>query len=793
MDGIHAFEEGDNPRAVSILTPLFKAGSTLPLAYLKRIKDQNLAEVDEQLIQSQENCIPGGLRSQSDMYLKASLAYMKFLKSPPKRKDSQKRILENFAISANPRAVVLLDKLQEEGKFKALKKVRQLNYPVHVLSCMKAQNIDLDLFLLVRRKEEESFCDEFVKLLVLYDKQPSAIAKLAYMYASMSKEWSLSFYLLFLQNYVGNEKFETKVELDCLSKFVPENARYIYWHAYVHGLASPKTLSNYACMLYRGEGGDKNLQKARKFFEEADAANNADLDPMARYDYALMLHNGEGGEEDLERARECFKQLINIRKINKTLRANILSIYASMLFYGKGGERDLFGARSSYALILSREDGGDDEDLPGARKWLKQSVDKGYADDIFQYAQMLMYGEGGGQDLPVAREYFKKVANNKDAEVVVKAAAQDYYAVMLYSGIGGAKNLRMAGEYFKRAADNGHVFAQYRYAVMLKNGEGCTKDLPGAIKYLRQAAKSGLAVAKFNYGLMIVSESPDEAKGLIKASAGQGYVPALVWLEEKKSEYLRQQESEGPAAEGAQDTKKGKKEIAPEDTIELEFPQIPDDAEDVVEIGPAAEGAQDTKEGKKEIASKDTIESKFPQIPDDAEDVVKIMNECEQQWEEDRKQKKAFQEKRQYPLHTVSVSRDRVKEIREGGIEQLLSLNMAGKKPSTLRFCQTIFRNGGANISSFELKDALQAFGDLGCEIISVQGENSVRIQYTNQNGEVNKLKIHRPHGHGDNKLYQALLPYFKRFLISIGVNPEDLSAISSRMDRRAGLRSSIG
>jgi len=99
------------------------------------------------------------------------------------------------------------------------------------------------------------------------------------------------------------------------------------------------------------------------------------------------------------------------------------------------------------------------------------------------------------------------------------------------------------------------------------------------------------------------------------------------------------------------------------------------------------------------------------------------------------------------------------------------------KDKNTISFVDAIFGRNSQKINSFTVDDACKAFNDLGCTSgKSRSGKSKVQILYRDEDKKViHKYKFHLPHGHGDNCLYIALVPYTKRFLISIGL-PEHSS-----------------
>jgi hypothetical protein len=63
---------------------------------------------------------------------------------------------------------------------------------------------------------------------------------------------------------------------------------------------------------------------------------------------------------------------------------------------------------------------------------------------------MLIKGEGGAEDLPLARKYLKMAAHNGNVTAMIK------FGYMLYDGVGGAVDEMGAKQYFARAAYEGN-------------------------------------------------------------------------------------------------------------------------------------------------------------------------------------------------------------------------------------------------------------------------------------------------------------------------------------------------
>ena len=55
-------------------------------------------------------------------------------------------------------------------------------------------------------------------------------------------------------------------------------------------------------MYQNGEGGERDLEKAREWYNKAAKQGY----PTAQYNLALMYKNGQGGEQDFVKARQWY-------------------------------------------------------------------------------------------------------------------------------------------------------------------------------------------------------------------------------------------------------------------------------------------------------------------------------------------------------------------------------------------------------------------------------------------------------------------------------------------------------
>ena len=128
-------------------------------------------------------------------------------------------------------------------------------------------------------------------------------------------------------------------------------------------------------------------------------------------------------------------------------------------------------------------------DDPPASRALSRQAEQGDAGAQFQMGVMYRDGRGLPEDLAQAKVWFRKAADQGNAE----AEDQLGYLTPL-------DNMAEAAVWFLRAAEHGNADAQYRIAVFYEHGHGVEPDSAKAIMWYRRAAEQGDNVAQFNIG-----------------------------------------------------------------------------------------------------------------------------------------------------------------------------------------------------------------------------------------------------------------------------------------------------
>ncbi len=184
-------------------------------------------------------------------------------------------------------------------------------------------------------------------------------------------------------------------------------------------------------MYYNGEGVEKNLTEAKKWYTKAADKGDA----RAQFNLGMMYYNGEGVAKNLtetERWKEAFEE------------------------YEKAADRGY-----------------------------ENGVDKGDARAQFNLGKMYYDGKGVGKDLTKAVKWYTRAARQKHA------SAQNNLAIMYNKGEGTKQNSEVATRYFFEAAQQGNAIAQSNVGDLFKEGlDGITQDNQEAYYWYSLALKN---------------------------------------------------------------------------------------------------------------------------------------------------------------------------------------------------------------------------------------------------------------------------------------------------------------
>jgi TPR repeat protein len=185
---------------------------------------------------------------------------------------------------------------------------------------------------------------------------------------------------------------------------------------------------------------------------------------------------------------------------------------------------------------------------PVALKEFKAQAERGDRIAEFNYAMMLLNGEGTDHDLPNALIWLKKAA---DANM---AHAQFTYGRVYDDGQIVAPDPKRAHYWFLKAARQGHLEAQVALATQYMDGRGTPRNYHEAFNWYLKAAKAGDQASQYIVGSFYEKGGDGVTVNLTSArlwyalAAAQGGDPAAAGKYAEVSERLRQTHSDNPDA-----------------------------------------------------------------------------------------------------------------------------------------------------------------------------------------------------------------------------------------------------
>jgi len=160
--------------------------------------------------------------------------------------------------------------------------------------------------------------------------------------------------------------------------------------------------------------------------------------------------------------------------------------------------------------------------LVAARSEFRRAAQKGSRLAQFNFAMMLLNGEGGPVDVPEGKKWLRRAA---DANMT---HAQYVYGKMYDDGQFVEKDPAEAHRWFLRAANQGHVQAELALANQFLDGRRTTRDNTQAFTWYKKAAQGGDMTAQYVAGSFYerggdgVERNLNVARAYYAAAAAQG-------------------------------------------------------------------------------------------------------------------------------------------------------------------------------------------------------------------------------------------------------------------------------
>lgn len=256
--------------------------------------------------------------------------------------------------------------------------------------------------------------------------------------------------------------------------------------------------------------------------------------PKCQQNIAFMYLYGEGVEKDMDKAKEWFDKIIakgfgiGFRGMGECFKEGKDYVRA-MEWYKKGFENGDADCACNVGLMF--EQGlGVRQDYGKAAEWYQKGVDNSDVSSMGGLASLYYRGEGIPKDEEKARELInkaEKVANDNDC----------FFLGYCYdNGFIVGQDYNKAYEYYMRSADADNENAMYSLAMLYLNGNGVREDYEAAYEWFRKAADLGLAQAMYMIGAMYhsgefyLAQDFGRAMEWYRKAAAKGDSDAMYWL-----------------------------------------------------------------------------------------------------------------------------------------------------------------------------------------------------------------------------------------------------------------------
>lgn len=312
----------------------------------------------------------------------------------------------------------------------------------------------------------------------------------------------------------------------------PDKEKSVEWYAAAYqgflaieqNMADDKLYYRIGQMNLTGTGTEKDLPKAKEYFEKAAKLDNADAlyglgrlylnrdfaenDPQKALDYLITAaHKGHSYAQytlgKLFLKGEAVKQNVDyaLRWLEEAVRqdnTDAQCLLGKVLLQGEVIEQDADQASallkkavengSSYAAYLLGKAYLDGtalmQNVPEAIRLLTESADKGFTPAEYLLGKLLYKGEAVSQDIGKALFYLERAAEKEQPYAA-------YLAGKILLTEDAVKDVPKAIRLLKIAAEHGNDFAEYQLGKLYLYGKEVERDYEQAIRWLTASAEYG--------------------------------------------------------------------------------------------------------------------------------------------------------------------------------------------------------------------------------------------------------------------------------------------------------------
>lgn len=258
--------------------------------------------------------------------------------------------------------------------------------------------------------------------------------------------------------------------------------------------------------LYRAQIAwiDEDWVSARQYAETAAAGGDVTAAVMS----GLIARDGRAtGEPDYALAASWFSRAaeqdhpLALYEMGRLARREVPGVTDPRSWFERAARVGHVPGMVAYALEL-RESPIPQERVR-SREWAERAAQQGFAEAMYQFAQLLDLGIGGDQDLPGARTWYESAAAERHAEAALQAG------VMWVEGVGGPADAERGWEYIRQAAESGYAPAQGQFGLLMLQGRGGEADPETARYWFEQGAMGGDGESRFLLAYVLAREAVD--------------------------------------------------------------------------------------------------------------------------------------------------------------------------------------------------------------------------------------------------------------------------------------------
>ncbi|WEY40610.1 MULTISPECIES: tetratricopeptide repeat protein [Paraburkholderia] len=172
---------------------------------------------------------------------------------------------------------------------------------------------------------------------------------------------------------------------------------------------------------------------------------------------------------------------------------NAGNVGAALVEFRQAAQRGNRLAEFNYAMMLLNGE-GTAANVDEGKKWLRKAADANMSHAQYVYGKMYDDGDFVGRDPAEAHQWFLKAAQQGHVQAELALANQ------FLDGRGTSRDNRQAFYWYKKAAEGGDMTAQYVAGSFYeRGGDGVAKNLNVARAYYAAAAAQGDPAARLKY------------------------------------------------------------------------------------------------------------------------------------------------------------------------------------------------------------------------------------------------------------------------------------------------------